>query len=242
MQVSIIIINYLGKPKIVFSTYESLSYKTCIEIYDENGNSKLITLWGKSYAKLSEFWMCKQTDCNISNKLREYIDKISLIEIPHEKFVESIKKTYNLKEIKMMLSRQEVDKFGLTFVNLTGFDIDVETPNFIKIKCSMCKYEVINGHCSLSCNMEDNRDTVKTFMLPISISDETGSFTNGVFLSDYIMLNILKCQAKDFEGLKNTIKTKIKWKYLFERCKLYFKIIQTQNQVKLKVLEFELDE
>ncbi|XP_038064196.1 meiosis-specific with OB domain-containing protein-like [Patiria miniata] len=144
----------------------------------------------------------------------------------------NIKEVYKVDQIKCLAAERPdgssgVD-YGITYVFLAAFDIDNSSKNCVSMRCSSCKRRVdstsftcTNPNCPSS--VSGQTETVMTFDILTDLSDATGTLS-GCYLGGTQAEEMLQCTTDEFLHYTEQQKTDLKWRFLLERCKLYFKI------------------
>ncbi|XP_071797050.1 meiosis-specific with OB domain-containing protein-like [Asterias amurensis] len=155
----------------------------------------------------------------------------------------TIKDVYKVDQIKSLTGESHDGvEYGITYAFLTALDIDNGTRNGISMRCASCKRRVqvdsanfgcINPNCPSS--LSGKTDTVMTFDIPVDLSDITGTLS-GCYLGGNQAEEMLKCSMDEFIQYTDQQKTDLKWKYLLERCKVYFKVSQPGAKRVVRVL------
>ncbi|XP_022089351.1 meiosis-specific with OB domain-containing protein-like [Acanthaster planci] len=146
----------------------------------------------------------------------------------------SIKEVYKVDQIKYLaVERPDGSNgadYGITYAFLAAFDIDSTSQNCISMRCSSCKRRVestnfscINPNCLSS--VSGQPETTMTFDILTDFSDATGTL-KGCYLGGTYAEEMLQCTAGEFLHYTEQQKTDLKWRFLLERCKVYFKVFR----------------
>ncbi|KAJ8037086.1 Meiosis-specific with OB domain-containing protein [Holothuria leucospilota] len=142
----------------------------------------------------------------------------------------TIKDVYNIAQLQQKISETLCQvEYGLTYAFLTAFDVDGPVMNVTSLRCSKCKYRVhkdtgICNNPSCPFSLADTAETTLIFDMRVNLSDHTGTIT-GTYLGGKVAQEMLGCTEEEFLQLTEQRKTELKWNYLLERCKVYFKIV-----------------
>ncbi|XP_031555917.1 meiosis-specific with OB domain-containing protein-like [Actinia tenebrosa] len=131
---------------------------------------------------------------------------------------------------------------GIIYAFVTELDLDNERQRFIATRCGSCGQKLdgpsevcINPNCSASNNGDAQ---IKTdFEISSSFSDHTGMVH--CRMKGKCVESLLGCTATEFLNFTQTQATDVKFKFLLERCKVYFKIV-TSGKRWLRVLSCSL--
>ncbi|XP_014772009.1 meiosis-specific with OB domain-containing protein [Octopus bimaculoides] len=146
----------------------------------------------------------------------------------------SITDVYTVKEINDLLkvpSGQDI--FGYSYSFISWFNVDATNKNYIQFYCPDCMFLMsAESPICLNSNCESTYDNMKSpiikFYLTISFSDCTDTIRK-CFINNDLVENLLNISAAQFIQLSENRKTELKWKVLFERFKIYFKIQRQQE-------------
>ena len=150
-----------------------------------------------------------------------------------------IQDVYNLNQLEEKLDSFTTDSilpmpfYGIIYGCISNFDIDVdEGKRCIITRCKHCKRRVdrnsgkcINTTC-LGAEQFDNEanSTMRSLEIRLSLSDHTNGI-DGFVMSRDVVEKVLNYNVESFNSLDTNSKTDLKWKFLFERFKVYFKAI-----------------
>ncbi|KAL5019061.1 hypothetical protein ScPMuIL_004783 [Solemya velum] len=174
----------------------------------------------------------------------------------------SIKDVFSVNEIvcgQTEMKNSWEPMYGIVYGFLTQFDADTETHRtyWVSYQCSKCRQRVSedkgflcgNAECAQGVlNMFDttgqtnNTQPTADFSISLSISDHSGTITQ-CHMSGNAVEKLVGCKPDDFLKMSPTQKTQIKWKYLLERCKIFFKLTKNSNRTSgtsVRVLHCEL--
>eukprot|EP00111_Clytia_hemisphaerica_P003757 TCONS_00010788-protein len=146
--------------------------------------------------------------------------------------VDDINDVYTIAEIEEKLNgnMDEMSMFsqpfsGIVYATVSHFDLDKESRNYVTIRCKLCKRRVPNETMicnNISCNNQSRDQMTSSLEFRISLSDHTMGLDNFLMVRD-VAEKTLQCNVEDFMTMEDTTKTTMKWKFLFERFKVYFK-------------------
>ncbi|XP_076075230.1 meiosis-specific with OB domain-containing protein-like isoform X1 [Mytilus galloprovincialis] len=159
--------------------------------------------------------------------------------------LDSITDVYNISQIKQImedLSKEwKPTQYGIVYVFLTMFNIDTEGGGVLRFRCEKCRETVYEDRGYLCSNVECtqgalamfdtsviDKQPVVEYSVPVSISDHTGTIEH-CFIDGTVMENLLGIKAEVFRDLNIDKRTQMKWNFLLERCKLYFKIFKSSS-------------
>ncbi|XP_048575411.1 meiosis-specific with OB domain-containing protein isoform X1 [Nematostella vectensis] len=134
---------------------------------------------------------------------------------------------------------------GILFAFFTELNIDTDDKYVVVTRCTQCNQRVdsLSGLCTRTeCPAAANNMTsqVKTqYEIPVSLTDHTG--TVQCRLPEKCAEAMLGYTAEEFLEVPQSQCTDIKFKYLLERCKVYFKII-TSGKRRLRLLDCSVAE
>uniref|UniRef100_A0A6Q2YXZ0 MEIOB-like N-terminal domain-containing protein n=1 Tax=Esox lucius TaxID=8010 RepID=A0A6Q2YXZ0_ESOLU len=160
--------------------------------------------------------------------------------------VESISDVYTVSQLKLKAQENSEVFCGITYSFISRLDLDGSITKVIKSRCSKCRYQVNEESQSCSntaCPGVDHPLTVTTgFDLLVDVTDHTGTLQS-CSLNGTVAEKTLGCSHNEFANLTEDERTAIKWKFLLERCKVYFKITpssKSRSGMRCSVLECSL--
>ncbi|KAF5308797.1 hypothetical protein FQR65_LT06030 [Abscondita terminalis] len=179
-----------------------------------------------------------------SENLRDYVKKMKLSPLMDHSTLSAqdvlaIQNVMNIQQVldkasaissSSTVSFEEQQFTGLLYAVVTQLDLD-GTSRLFNQKCSRCNssldYETNlcpNTECAVS-DPNDN-EIITSFDLRLMLSDQTGSITN-CRLSGTTAENVLGCSINQFLKMNNNEKSKLKWKFLLERCSVRIHVLNT---------------
>ncbi|XP_065660140.1 meiosis-specific with OB domain-containing protein isoform X3 [Hydra vulgaris] len=138
---------------------------------------------------------------------------------------------YNINDLQMKLDNQESNVWqGIIFAVVSSFDIDEDASKCVVTRCSSCNRRLPRyaSHC-LSENCNDPFQFTVSFEISLSLSDHTNG-QSGFMLMRNVAEKVLQMDVVSFNQLSPTQKTELKWKFLMERFKVYFKVNPTKRE------------
>ena len=125
---------------------------------------------------------------------------------------------------------------GIIYACISDINIDDEEGSrCIVTRCLHCKWKVdreknrcANERCVGFQQVEEANLTKRSLELRLTLADQTSGMGDFV-ISDEICEEFLECDVEKFESLDNKSKTTLKWKFLFERFKFYFKVMPSRR-------------
>ena len=144
---------------------------------------------------------------------------------------------------------------GIIYAIISDLNIDIEEGRrCIMTRCVNCKRKVDresgtcgNGSCVRLKKLPDVNSTRRSLELRVSLCDQTQGM-DGFIIAGQVVQDFLKCNVDTFESLDEKSKSELKWKFLFERFKVYFKALppRQENQKPylsiLSIAEVDIDE
>ncbi|XP_067125481.1 meiosis-specific with OB domain-containing protein isoform X2 [Centruroides vittatus] len=172
------------------------------------------------YAQMVEFEIQKYND--------PYNEKTNL----HQSSV------YVIEEIQKILAMGcdislSGDIQGVVFALISKLDLDGFS-RITSFRCEQCKQRLVSQerNCNnMKCNMGNGTELTineEIFDINIWLSDYSGTLKK-CFLNDEIAQKLLNCTVEEYSYLSETEKTNMKWKFLLEWCKIYFKIVASSS-------------
>lgn len=156
-----------------------------------------------------------------------------------------IKDIYSLNELDEKLDSFMNDSilplpfYGIIYGCVSSFDIDVDNGmRCVSTRCKCCRRRVDRdtGMCSnIACDASqqytngNDSAVIRSLELRLSLSDCTGGI-DGFTLSRDVAEKLLNYDVESFTSLDMRSKTELKWKFLFERFKVYFKAIPSKQE------------
>ncbi|PIK37394.1 putative meiosis-specific with OB domain-containing protein [Apostichopus japonicus] len=142
--------------------------------------------------------------------------------------ISTIKDVYNAAQLQSKLNNISCQvEYGLMFAFLSSFDVDGPLTNVLSYRCCNFRLNRDTGLCSnSSCasSLADTTEQTLTFDMRVSLSDHTGTVA-GTYLTNNLVQELLGCTVDEFMQLPEARKTDLKWSYLLEKCKVYFKVV-----------------
>uniref|UniRef100_A0A3Q1F7M8 Meiosis specific with OB-fold n=1 Tax=Acanthochromis polyacanthus TaxID=80966 RepID=A0A3Q1F7M8_9TELE len=148
-------------------------------------------------------------------------------ETPEDVPVESITDVYTVRQLKQKAQENPEAFFGITYSFISKLDLDSSVSKVIRTRCSRCKFLVPED---MSCTNQlcPGRDQVFSaatcFDLLVDLSDHTGTL-QACHLRSPMAEKTLGCTIEEFTSLTDDKRTKMKWRLLLERCKIYVKVV-----------------
>ncbi|CAM1322563.1 MEIOB (predicted) [Pycnogonum litorale] len=147
--------------------------------------------------------------------------------------LEGINDVYTVEDLKKKLYDriEETTFYGVTFSLITTLDLDGCYP-VTMTRCTRCKKTVLEsyGQCSRpECPIgmgADSPQSEELFRLSISLSDHTGTI-HRCRMSGVAVERSLGCTLEGFQEMDANQITEMKWNFLLERCKVYFKAMSS---------------
>ena len=130
---------------------------------------------------------------------------------------------------------------GITYSCISDFNIDVDDGRrCIITRCVQCKRRVdrdtgvcVNETCAMSGGgsqvMQADNPTMRSLEIRVSLCDQTHGM-EGFVMSSKVVEEFLKCNVDTFDSLDDRSLTELKWRFLFERFKVYFKAQPPRQQ------------
>lgn len=121
---------------------------------------------------------------------------------------------------------------GIVYAAVTTLDLDSESSTVTTIKCSKCRRRVepglqqcMNSSCPIGSAMGlgVDQDLETSFSLSAALSDHTGTLT-GCSLQGEVANKMLNCTVDQYLSMTEDARTELKWDFLLERCKVYYKV------------------
>uniref|UniRef100_A0A3Q1FCK1 Meiosis specific with OB-fold n=1 Tax=Acanthochromis polyacanthus TaxID=80966 RepID=A0A3Q1FCK1_9TELE len=140
---------------------------------------------------------------------------------------DSITDVYTVRQLKQKAQENPEAFFGITYSFISKLDLDSSVSKVIRTRCSRCKFLVPED---MSCTNQlcPGRDQVFSaatcFDLLVDLSDHTGTL-QACHLRSPMAEKTLGCTVKEFTSLTDDKRTKMKWRLLLERCKIYVKVV-----------------
>ncbi|XP_077980792.1 meiosis-specific with OB domain-containing protein-like [Glandiceps talaboti] len=147
---------------------------------------------------------------------------------------ESITDVYTIQQLKAKSKAKSefnaTPEYGITYAYISSFDIDSVIGSVVAVRCSQCKFRVdqVTNNCKNSActaSVTGNTVTQMSYDVSVTLTDNTGSL-HGFRLGGNAAEEILGCTVGEYCQISDMDKTQLKWKYLLEKCKVYFKMIQ----------------
>nr|XP_008115010.1 PREDICTED: meiosis-specific with OB domain-containing protein isoform X2 [Anolis carolinensis] len=233
----------VGVPK-CFTTSDRRKGQRCeVRLYDETESSFAMVCWDNESIQLAQSWMPRETvifaaDVRINfDKFRNcmvatVISKTIITTNP----VQTIADVYTVEQLKSEVV-QRVGKpepfYGIIFAYISTLNIDTETPKIIRNRCVKCHF-VVNENtnvCSFCPGFGASSDAMPVFPsfdLFVDLTDHTGTLHSCSF-SDTVAEEALGYTVQEFQALTEAQRTALKWHFLLERSKIYFKIIPSAS-------------
>ncbi|XP_044308502.1 meiosis-specific with OB domain-containing protein [Varanus komodoensis] len=173
--------------------------------------------------------------------IRENAEMLDLDDDMGDQFRESINlqtivDVFTVEQLKMKALQNEgkVDHFyGIIFAYISTLNIDNETAKIIRNRCVKCHY-VVNENtntCSFCSRLASSSDVMPgfaSFDLLVDLTDQTGTL-HSCKLSDTVAEETFGYTVQEFQSLTEAQKTTLKWHFLLERSKIYFKVVISAN-------------
>ncbi|XP_060642541.2 meiosis-specific with OB domain-containing protein [Anolis sagrei] len=178
---------------------------------------------------------------NLLNFIRESAEMLDLDDDIREQFrefvnLQTIADVYTVEQLKSEVV-QKVGKpepfYGIIFAYISTLNIDTETPKVIRNRCVKCRF-VVNENtnaCSFCPDFGASSDAISVFPsfdLFVDLTDHTGTL-HSCSLSDTVAEETLGYTVQEFQALTEAQRTALKWHFLLERSKIYFKIIPSAS-------------
>jgi len=165
----------------------------------------------------------------------------------HDIDLTTIKDVYSLRQLEEKLDSFEMESViplpftGIIYGCISDFNIDLDDgQRCIITRCTLCKRRVdrdsgicSNEMCASSAtNYQGNGDensTMRSLEIRLSLCDQTHGIS-GFVMSRKVVEEFLQCNVDSFDSLDTGSRIDLKWRYLFERFKVYFKAQPPRNQ------------
>ncbi|KAF7659490.1 hypothetical protein LDENG_00295410 [Lucifuga dentata] len=149
-------------------------------------------------------------------------------EKPENVPVDSITDVYTVSQLKQKAQENPEAFFGVTYSFISKLDLDSSVSRVIRTRCCRCKFQVPEDLQTCTNSLCPGRGQVLSasagFDLLVDFTDHTGTL-HGCSLRSPEAEKILSCTTEEFTNLTDDERTAMKWKFLLERCKIYFKIL-----------------
>ncbi|XP_076459835.1 meiosis-specific with OB domain-containing protein-like isoform X2 [Babylonia areolata] len=138
------------------------------------------------------------------------------------------------KQAKMVQDMNPVAHYGLLYAMVTSFNVDAETAHVVRKICGGCRKR-ISLVSSVTCTNPDcntghstnttgpSSNAMTEYNIQVALSDHTGT-VNFCHLQSTLADTITGCKAQAFLGMPEEQRTTVKWQYLMEHCKVFFKL------------------
>ncbi|XP_048760956.2 meiosis-specific with OB domain-containing protein-like [Ostrea edulis] len=160
--------------------------------------------------------------------------------------LEKITDMFTVSEVKNVMcdlqNQWKPTVYGVTCMFLSQFNVDQEDFNsVIAYRCNKCKHSLTekNGFlcsnvdcCNGTLNLFDTAESLTfeqadiEYRIPISLSDHTGTLEQ-CYLYGSVAEHFIGIKVENYFKLDQEKKTRIKWRFLLERCKIYFKVYRS---------------
>lgn len=122
---------------------------------------------------------------------------------------------------------------GILYASITAFNLDAESPQTVIVtRCSKCRRRVepglqqcMNTSCSIgaSLGLGVDQELESCFSLLMQLSDHTGSLS-GCSVTGDVASKMMGNTVEQYLSLSEEDRTELKWSFLLERCKFYYKV------------------
>ncbi|GAB1608534.1 meiosis-specific with OB domain-containing protein-like, partial [Argonauta hians] len=208
---------FINDVKTMFDEYKNYmtataTSKTVITINPEVEEAQHLYIYAENYREIEEF----EDDGN------DNPDPSSITDV------------YTVQEINDLLKAPSgKDVYGYCYSFISWFNVDSPNMNYLQYTCSECSFPInTESPICLNTNCESTFNEMKPpqikFNLTMSFSDFTDS-TKRYYISNDLVENLLNTSAAQYIQLSEERKTELKWKVLFERFKIYFKIQKQES-------------
>ncbi|XP_048575413.1 meiosis-specific with OB domain-containing protein isoform X4 [Nematostella vectensis] len=225
-----------------------------VKLFDEMCPSFALVLWNDEFIELAQTWIPKDNNTREAQQLYMYAQSADLadeegsgdsLSVDLTRITDVL--TVNQLKTRLLNWDDVTDKenAGILFAFFTELNIDTDDKYVVVTRCTQCNQRVdsLSGLCTRTeCPAAANNMTsqVKTqYEIPVSLTDHTG--TVQCRLPEKCAEAMLGYTAEEFLEVPQSQCTDIKFKYLLERCKVYFKII-TSGKRRLRLLDCSVAE
>ncbi|XP_070580166.1 meiosis-specific with OB domain-containing protein-like isoform X2 [Ptychodera flava] len=151
--------------------------------------------------------------------------------------LENITDVYTVQQLKSKSAVKSefnpAPEYGILYAFISSFDIDSDIHNVVSVRCTQCKFRVDrttgvcqNGECTAS--MTGSGETQMMFDVQVNLSDQTGTFQL-CKLGGNVAEQMFGLTVEEFCNINDDMRTQLKWKYLLEKCKVYFKMFHARQ-------------
>lgn len=192
-------------------------------------------------------------DTQEAHSLYQYAQQCDSAEEPEDDSksdppLEKITDKYTVSDVKSLMDNyQEHWKptaHGVSCVYLSQFNTDTEDSNtVISYRCDKCKHPLTEKNGYLCSNVDCCDGTLSLFetsdppeldraeleyRIPVSLTDHTGSLEH-CYLYGSVAEHLMGIKVENFLKMDLENRTRIKWRFLMERCKVYFKVYRSNK-------------
>ncbi|XP_061165921.1 meiosis-specific with OB domain-containing protein-like [Saccostrea echinata] len=191
-------------------------------------------------------------DTQEAHSLYQYAQSCDITEEPDDTKadppLEKITEKFNVSDVKSVMcdlqTQWKPTVYGVSCLFLSQFNTDKEDPNsVITYRCKKCKHPIteMNGYicsnvecCNSALNLFDICEAPMLgeadmeYRIPVSLSDHSGTLEL-CYLYGSVAEHLIGVKVENYLKLDLANKTKIKWRFLLERCKVYFKVYRSSK-------------
>lgn len=156
----------------------------------------------------------------IGSHLKESINLNTIVEV------------YTVEQLKAKALKNERKAdplYGILYAYISMLNIDNETTNVVRNRCSGCGYTVnaASNTCT-TCHRDSlgYKSIFSSFDMLIDVTDHTGTLPS-CSLSGSVAEETLGCTVNEFLAMTDGQKTALKWQLLLERSKIYLKLVSS---------------
>nr|XP_022317556.1 meiosis-specific with OB domain-containing protein-like [Crassostrea virginica] len=187
-------------------------------------------------------------DTQEAHSLYQYAQQCDFVEEPEEDTkldppLEKITDRLTVSDVKSLmedyLRHWRPTAYGVGCLLLSQFNTDTEDSHaVISYRCDKCRFPLSEKNGYLCSNVDCCEGAVTLFetnevpelnkaeleyRIPVSLSDHTGTLEH-CYLYGSVAENLIGLKVDNFLKLDLENRTRIKWRFLLERCKVFFKV------------------
>ncbi|XP_074052103.1 meiosis-specific with OB domain-containing protein isoform X1 [Macrotis lagotis] len=206
--------------------------KTIITANPDIPEAKILSNFARENAEATAL------DDEIVGQLKESINLQTIVDV------------YTVEQLKAVALKNKGKTYpfyGILYAYISTLNIDNETVKIARNRCTGCGYcvsEASNTCTSPFCNKDSSvhKSVFLSFDLLIDLTDHTGTL-HSCSLSGTVAEETLGFTVHEFLALTEEQKTTIKWQFLLERSKIYFKFVlspKARGGLRIDVLSCKL--